>query len=276
MKFSGLHLRSIEISPWEGEKRGFPWSLGILREHGMINLTSPVTILCGENGSGKSSLLELVGMAAQLPGIGYHNPETDPTLSRLRLLLPYLRLGWTRRPKRGFFLRAEDFFGFSRRVEETREQLRSDLEEAKVNTAGRSITAQQYATMAFAGQLADIERRYGEGLDARSHGEGFLHLFHDRIIPGGFYLMDEPEAPLSPLRQIGLLALIEDSVKAGSQFIIATHSPILMAAPRAQILSFEDVIVERGYEELEHVQVTRDFLNHPEAYLRHVMRSADD
>ena len=121
------------------------------------------------------------------------------------------------------------------------------------------------------GQRAALTRRYGEDFDANSHGESFLKLFQERLVPEGLFLLDEPETPLSPMRQLTLLAMLRDCVNAGSQFIVATHSPILLALPDAQILSFADGKIEvADYESLEHVNLTRSFLNNPEMYLRHL------
>src|SRR5207248_1978400 len=119
--------------------------------------------------------------------------------------------------------------------------------------------------------LAEMERRYGIDLDANSHGQSFLKLFHSRFVPGGLFLLDEPEAPLSPQSQLALLAMIADMVKQDAQFIIATHSPILLGAPAATIYDCDRVPIERAeYDTLDHVAITRDFLNHRDRYLRHL------
>lgn len=116
-----------------------------------------------------------------------------------------------------------------------------------------------------------LRARYGEGLDAQSHGESFLALFQARFVPDGLYLLDEPEAPLSPLRQVGFLSLLKEMVAKEAQFVIATHSPILMAYPGATILSFDGGEVRSvAWGDLEHVTITRSFLNAPEAYLQHL------
>ena len=119
--------------------------------------------------------------------------------------------------------------------------------------------------------LADMEHRYGVNLDANSHGQSFLKLFQSRFVPGGLYLLDEPEAPLSPQSQLALLAMIGDMVKQDAQFIIATHSPILLGAQDATIYNCDRVPIARAeYEELDHVVITRDFLNGRDRYLRHL------
>jgi predicted ATPase len=152
-----------------------------------------------------------------------------------------------------------------------REQLQRDLERVKEEYKGRSRTAQMYAQAAYQGELAALEDRYGEGLDARSHGESFLDFFQSRFVPGGLYLLDEPEAPLSPLRQMSFLVLLKEMVEAKAQFLIATHSPILMAYPGATILSMDGgEIVPVEYQDLEHVRITRGFLNRPQSYLSHL------
>jgi len=119
--------------------------------------------------------------------------------------------------------------------------------------------------------LAAIEGRYGSDLDARSHGESFLELFQARLVPNGLYLLDEPEAALSPQSQLAFVAMMKDAVDQGSQFVIATHSPVLMAIPSARILSFdEDPPAFVGFEDVDHVTLLRDFLQQPARFLRHI------
>jgi len=139
-----------------------------------------------------------------------------------------------------------------------------------VEYAGRSAYARGLATGPVAASLAELEDRYGADLDANSHGESFLQLFQSRVVPGGLYLLDEPETPLSPQSQLALMAMLKEMVE-DSQFIIATHSPMLLAFPGAEIYTFDAPPLRRvEYEDLEHVRLTRDFLNAPEAFLRHL------
>ena len=116
-----------------------------------------------------------------------------------------------------------------------------------------------------------MTRRYGENPDGQSHGESYLQLFSARIQRNSIYLMDEPEAALSPMRQLAFLDLLLQGVEQGNQFIIGTHSPLLLAYPGAQILQFENgIITETDYDSLEHVRFTRMFLNNPNAFLHHL------
>ncbi|HXQ77817.1 MAG TPA: AAA family ATPase, partial [Gemmatimonadaceae bacterium] len=180
-----------------------------------------------------------------------------------------LKLIWNVRAFRGFFLRAEDFFGFTKALAVDRAELLARLEQIEVDFADASEEGRRLARLPIQKALAEMERRYGIDLDANSHGESFLKLFQSRFLPGGLYLLDEPEAPLSPQSQLGLIAMINEMVAQGAQFIIATHSPILLAFPGATIYSCDTIPLSTvQYESLDHVTITRDFLNAPERYLR--------
>jgi predicted ATPase len=168
-------------------------------------------------------------------------------------------------------MRSEDFFGFARRMTQLEQELRRERDDLLHDMPDSSAYARQLAGAAFARELGDMKRLYGDGLDAHSHGESYLKLFRARFVPNGLYLLDEPEAPLSPARQLGLLALLAEMVRLGGQFIIATHSPIVLAYPGATLYSFDEGRIQRvEYDALEHVTLTRAFLNHRQAYLQHL------
>jgi predicted ATPase len=267
---NGCHLRTIEVLPWpERLDTVFPFTVPVVRSIHSLEFSTPVTILVGENGTGKSTILEAVACAAEMITVGSESVTRDPGLSAARDLARYIRLVWTKRTRKGFFLRAEDFYGYARKMAAVRVELEHDLHAAQEETRDRSILAQQMAAMPYRSQLGEIKRRYGEGLDHRSHGESFLLLFQERFVPGGLYLLDEPETPLSPVRQLALLAILREMVSQEAQFILATHSPILMAYPGAQIFTLDEGKPKPAkYEDLDHVRLTRDFLNNPEAFLR--------
>jgi predicted ATPase len=267
-----LHLKSIHLKqPLPSSLNVYPFNLPVIRSLPDLEFSSPVTFLVGENGSGKSSLLEAVACAANSIVAGSESVGADKTLAAGRHLAQHLRLAWHKRTRKGFFLRAEDFFGYAKRLAQMRAELEDDLRGLEAEYQGRSPTALGLAQMPFHRELHDLQQRYGGDLNARSHGESFLTFFQSRFVPGGLYLLDEPEAPLSPLRQLALLALLKEMVAQDAQFIIATHSPILMAFPGALLLSFDQVPLKAiPYEALEHVRVTRDFLNRPEQFLQHL------
>jgi len=234
-----------------------------------IELDTQVTLLVGENGSGKSTFLESLAIATALPAVGSVRPSADPTLEPQRRLARRLALTWRGRTHRGFFLRAEDFFGFQKRIAEQRTEHESELRRIDQELAGASDYARTLAKGPHRASIGAMIDRYGEDPDARSHGEAFLNLFAQRLVPNGLYLLDEPEAALSPQSQLAFLKMVRNAVDSGSQLLIATHSPILMAVPGARILSFDELPVRPvSYEELDSVALVRDFLNAPERYLR--------
>lgn len=265
-----LHLKAIGKKSGAGREDSFPFCVPAMRHLERLELRQPVSFFVGENGSGKSTLLEGIAAAANAIAVGSDDVERDETLEHARLLASRLRLEWSRKTGRGFFLRAEDFFNFGRRLvrmqaelDEIIERYREDL---KANPNDEGI---KRAIGYIYGQKDAIVRRYGANLDHNSHGEGFMKLFETRLVPNGFYLLDEPEAALSPLRQLAFLSQIKVMVGQGCQFLIATHSPILMAFPDAEIFSFDEQPVRAvDYEDLEHVRLTRAFLSDPQAFLR--------
>jgi hypothetical protein len=138
-----------------------------------------------------------------------------------------MRLSFGVRSRKGFFLRAEDFFNFVKRVAMMQEDMSEELKRVEEENVHRSEFAKQQARMAYASSLSALNSRYGMEPDGQSHGESFLAMFRQRIRSGGIYLLDEPEAPLSPMRQLALVSLLMER-EEDSQFFIATHSPILM------------------------------------------------
>ncbi|HET7380483.1 MAG TPA: AAA family ATPase [Gaiellales bacterium] len=269
------HLLGVALKRGPDAGTGFPFTVPAIRTLAPLDLDAPVTLFVGENGSGKSTLLEGIAAAARLPSVGADEVATDATLTAQRRLGDVLRLTWSKRTHRGFFLRAEDFFGFQRRLASDRAELEARLGELDVEYRDRSAYAKGFATLPARRALADMERRYGRDPDARSHGQAFLNLFQGRFVPGGLYLLDEPEAPLSPQNQLGLLAVLLEMVTQGAQFVIATHSPMLLAFPQAKIYSFDHVpIAPVAYADLDHVALTRDFLNDPGAFLRRLGNGA--
>ena len=268
----GPFLRSIGRRTSVDEGR-FPFSVPAIQSLEALDFPGPVTFFVGENGSGKSTVLEAIAAAARLPTVGSDDVQADATLAPQRELADALQLVWSRRTKRGFFLRAEDFFGFTKRLAVMRAELLARLDEIDVEYAERSAYAKGLAAGPVRGSLEALETRYGVNLDANSHGQSFLRLFQSRFVPGGLYLLDEPEAPLSPQSQLGLIAMISDMAAQDAQFIVATHSPLLLAYPGATIVSFDEVPVRAvKYEELESVRLVRDFLAGPERYLRGIVK----
>ena len=222
----------------------YPFNLDALRNFDRIKLHPKVTYFIGENGSGKSTLLEAIAVALGFNAEGgtkNFNFGTRETHSHLHEFLWIART--LNRPRDGFFLRAESFYNLATTIEVLDEE--PSMAPPIINSYG------------------------GRSLHKQSHGESFLALMLNRFGGDGIYILDEPEAALSPQRQLAVLSRIHDLVRDSSQFIIATHSPILMAYPEATIYNFTaDGIVETEYEETEHFQVTHDFLTNRERMLK--------
>ncbi|MGH9659803.1 MAG: AAA family ATPase [Bryobacteraceae bacterium] len=265
---SMIHLRSVAVV--EGKRGdGFPFSVPTIRTLNEVTFEAPVTFFVGENGSGKSTLLESLAIASGVPAVAATGARDDETLAAQRRLASALRLAWASRTHKGFFLRAEDFFGFAKLLSRSRDEMRHRLAELEVEYRDRSPYARGLAEGPARASLAEMEKRYGVDLDANSHGQAFFQLFRSRFVPGGLYLLDEPETPLSPLSQLAFIAMLKDMVAQDAQFIIATHSPILLALPGAQILDFDQQPVRSAsYADLEHVRLTREFLANPDLFLR--------
>jgi predicted ATPase len=264
-------LSTLQLKNGAGERADFPFTVPAIRTLPPLDLDVPVTFFVGENGSGKSTMMEGLALAAKLPAVGADDLARDATLDAQRALARALKLTWSRKAMRGFFLRAEDFFGFIKRLAKDRAELLQRLDEidTEYGAQGRSEKGIGLAKLPVMSSLHAMEQRYGVDLDANSHGESFLKLFQSRFVPGGLYLLDEPEAALSPQSQLGLVALLMAMVQQDAQFIIATHSPIVLAFPGARIYSFDTTPVSAAaYEDLPHVTLTRAFLNEPERYLR--------
>ncbi|MBM7095195.1 AAA family ATPase [Bacillus sp. H-16] len=259
-----VHLKTIYIQPGNKDK-DYPFNLPLIRNVKELHFNKPVTILVGDNGTGKSTLLEAIATNIGSILIGGENIETDTSLDKARKLGQKMKLTWKLRTNKGFFFRANDFINFTNRIKEIKEESTEAIRHI------RQKKQHSLEVLPYARTLNDLEHLYGDGLDVRSHGESFLDLFKARFKPNGLYLLDEPEAPLSPLKQLSLISLINEMVKDNGQFIIATHSPILMAIPEADIYYIEDGEMKpKKYDEIEHVSLTRDFLNQPERFLKHL------
>lgn len=213
-----------------------------LAERGELTLNSAVTFFVGENGTGKSTLLEAIALAAGFNAEGGSRNfsfSTRDTHSELHNNITLSR--GIIRPKDGFFLRAESLYNSATYIDK--------LDEIPCGAP-------------------TISGGYGGSLHTRSHGESFIVTIRNRFFGNGLYILDEPEAALSPARQLTMLGLIKGLVEDNSQFIIATHSPILMSYPNAEILCFsEDGIRPVGYRQTEHYQITKQFLDNPERML---------
>lgn len=231
-------------------KSQYPFTIPALSNLGSLDFKSKVTFFVGENGSGKSTLLEAISYQCQFNTAGGGRNNSYDVHSSQSDLGEYLQLSWSpTKLKNGFFLRAESFYQFATHIDQLDEL---DLKKKYGSYGGKSLLEQ-------------------------SHGESFLSLFLHRFKGEAIYLLDEPEAALSPQRQLSFLRILHDLAETEDcQFIIATHSPILLGYPNATILSFDgDQIEETEYENTEHYQITKYFLQYREKMLKDIFEEED-
>lgn len=211
---------------------------------------SAVTFFVGENGTGKSTLLEAIAVAYGFNAEGGSKNFTFSTNATHSELYKHLEIGKKNFAKDGFFLRAESLYNVATNIDDMDKQASFD-----------PLVIESYG---------------GVSLHNQSHGESFLSIVQNRFFGNGIYILDEPEAALSPTRLLTLMVEINKLVKKNSQFIIATHSPILMTFPNARILEFSlDGIKSVNYEDTEHFNITKSFLENPQKML-HYLLNADD
>lgn len=232
-----------------GAAGGYPFTLPVVRhvlEVGGLALAPGVTFLVGDNGSGKSTLVEAIAVAAGFNAEGGSQSFRFASRASESCLGEYLIPRWgTRKPRTGYFLRAESFYNVATEIE-------------RLDKASSVPLLPSYG---------------GRSLHERSHGESFLDLAVHRFGPNGLYLLDEPEAALSPQGCLALVARIAQLVDQGSQFIVATHSPILLAVPGARILQIDDAgrVEPVDYDAAAPVVLTRSFLADPGRFLQHLL-----
>jgi predicted ATPase len=237
LKAPGPFLRRIVLLPDKADPSRHPFNIQAFTNGLDLEFRSNVTFFVGENGSGKSTLLEAVAKCCGFNPEGGGRDHHFQTRADSDDLAGALRLSWLPKVADGFFMRAESFYNFATYLDE-------------VSTL----------------------KRYGDvSLHRQSHGESFLALFVNRF-DRGLYILDEPEAALSPQRQLSFLKMVHDLESGGrAQFLIASHSPILLAYPGATLLSMDGgPIHELAYKETEHYKLTKDFLDSPERFFKHL------
>ncbi|GAA0359599.1 AAA family ATPase [Bacillus horti] len=227
---------------FEGRENRYPFNIPSINNLSRLEIKSNVTFFVGENGSGKSTLLEAIAYQCQFNTAGGGRSNVYDLASSESDLGDYIRLSWLPKINQGFFLRAESFYQFANHIDDI---------------------AKEYPSV--------YDSYGGSSLHEQSHGEAFLSLFMNRFGRKGIYLLDEPEAALSPARQLTFLSIIHELQKQ-AQFIIATHSPILLGYPNADIYSFDDQAIRLvQYEETDHYQITRRFLENRSIYLNELL-----
>ena len=241
-----LYLNEITITN-NGESDRYPFDLPLFKNGMNLKLDKSITFITGENGSGKSTLFESLASKIGFNTLGggtdhyYSSDEVKDNLD----LADNMRLSWKMKTNKGFFFRAESYFSFIKYVD----NLAKDFGEYAYSPYG------------------------GKSLQNRSHGESFLELFKNRF-NNGIFILDEPEAALSPEKQLALISIIHDlSANDDCQFIIATHSPILIACPDSDVFEIIDgEMIKKDYKETSQFVFYKNFIQSPERYLRYLFQ----
>jgi predicted ATPase len=236
-------LRRITSVPEHVDPTRYPFTVNAFSRGIDLAFRSTVTFFVGENGSGKSTLLEALAECCGFAPEGGSRDHLREAFADRSPLAQALRLSWLPKVTDGFFMRAESFYNFATYIDE----------------------------------VSDLRAYGGKSLQEQSHGESFIALFANRF-EQGLYILDEPEAALSPQRQLSFLKIIHDLATPGhAQFLIATHSPIILSYPGAVLFTLDgDAIQEIDYRDTKHFLITRDFLNAPERFFKHLFGPVDD
>lgn len=245
----GGFIRAVRIEPPITERPSWPFTIPAIRAFGRRKFDPAVTYLIGENGSGKSTIIESLAVALGMNAEGGSRNMAFSTADSPVPLAEHMVVEKGPKPRTDFFLRAESFYNVASHIDRLDEE----------------------------GGFGPPIRSYygGQSLHTRSHGEAFIATLTNRFGGGGLFLLDEPESALSFRGCLALLRVVKDLTRAGSQFVIATHSPLILAMPDAVIYSLDDDGVSAvSYDDAAPVRNTREFLDGPERFLRHLF--ADD
>ena len=242
MKLKRPFLRRVISLPEKVDPSRHPFNIRAFSQGIDLEFRRQVTFFVGENGSGKSTLLEAIAECCGFNPEGGNRDHHFAAFADRSELAQALRLSWLPKVTEGFFLRAESFYNFATYID----------------------------------QVSSLRAYGGKPLHEQSHGESFLSLFLNRF-EQGIYILDEPEAALSPQRQLTFLKIIHDLETSGhAQFLISTHSPIILAYPHADLFTLDgDAIREIAYKETDHYLLTRNFLNAPERYFKHLFDTTE-
>lgn len=236
-----IYISKIRNLKPKRERKAYLYNIKALRNLTELEFTNPITFIVGENGMGKSTLVEAIAIQAGFNpegGSRNFNFETMNSHSALFEDLKITRTAW--RNKDGYFLRAESFYNIA-----------SEVSRLYGDSGGY------------------LERAYGHSLHHCSHGESFMALLHNRFWGDGLYILDEPESALSLSRQMNMMLRFKELLSQKSQFIIATHSPILLAYPGAEIWQLDEKGIQKvAYEDTDQYRLTKFFLNNPERILK--------
>lgn len=250
----------------------FPYQLPFFHVNG-IPLTTPITFIVGENGCGKSTLLELMQENLNLFRIEHETPAQRQLRQAVIQAKSSVKLTYTLHRPKGIYFGSEDFTSYIHHLADTLTEAREEIRRVDELYGARGDFVKGLAASPHARTIHEIEALYERNLLQASHGEAYLAFFYSRIRDQYLYLLDEPETPLSIQNQLTFMVHMHEAVKRGGQFIIATHSPVLLSYPGATIYEIHaQGISVKAYNQLDQVQLMRQFLQAPEAFFHHMFK----
>lgn len=269
-----IYLRALKKTREVDNRKEYPLSTGLCQNLERLEFTKPVTIIMGDNGTGKTTLLEILASVLTAVRIDGNLSETHGKQNLFKEIERFYRIEMIKKPKRNFFFQAEDFIRYIDNLHEMRREAINGLEEININFKDKSGYSRGLAATPYAKALYEMDQMYEEDITKRSHGESFIDFFGARIIENGLYIIDEPEAALSFYNQLVLMNLIGEAEKRKCQIIISTHSPVLAAYPGACIYEIdnENIIRETSYDEIENIKFLKSFLSRRELYTINIQR----
>lgn len=250
----------------------YPYSIKSFQRLDCLDLDHDMIILVGDNGSGKSTFLEILANKLNLYRISDDLNYNDIEFIGLKKEVGGFEVNHLVKPK-GFFFRSEDFITYIKYLDQTKNEALAEINLINEEYKNKSSFSKGLAKMPHIRTIVDIDNMYQRKLNEQSHGESYLDFFKSRLRPNCLYLLDEAEMPLSVSNQLVLMVMMKDAIDEGCQFIIATHSPVLMSYPKACIYNLNDEgFIKTDYEDIASVKLLKDFLNNKEIYLNQLFK----
>ncbi|QLY40634.1 ATP-binding cassette domain-containing protein [Hujiaoplasma nucleasis] len=256
-------IEKIRIEPKTDQ---YPFNMKLFNQSLTFDLRSPVTLILGENGSGKSSFLKILQAKLKLIEIKIPNQHSKKQIDGSAVSL------WPNIKKvKGFYFESLSFVNYLEYMINEIDQANQEIKRVDDTYKNKSEYSKIMAKSPYRKTIHELENMYSKDLSKSSHGEAYLDFFASRIKDNQLYLLDEPETPLSIQNQLTLMAMIMDACKRGCQFIIASHSPILTALPQACIYQIKnESFIKTDYEDIDSINLLRQFLNHKETFIKHL------
>ena len=248
----------------------FPLSLELFKENLTIDLSNNIIFLAGDNGSGKSTILDMIAYMSNSLRIAHEQNYNSIDFKAFKGVQKYCSLS-LKGYKNKYYFRSEDFITYINFLHKEKAYSLKELERINIEYKNKSKFALQQAQAPFSKTIYEIESMYNKDLLEQSHGQSYLDFFSSRLRENTLYILDEPEAALSFNSLLVFISFIKQYIDKGSKFIIATHSPVLLAMEEAVIYEItNNEIKKSSFDDLEQINLLKSFLKNPNSYLKHL------